>query len=75
MGRAGAGLQMKNLEGYHDSTAGKTIRRAHQAKRRARGASFQRPLTYRLGELPGCIYLHPFDRTNKEGAGVQDPGR
>lgn len=53
MGRAGAGLQMKNHEGYHDPTAGKAIRRAHQAKRWARGSSFQRPLTYRLGELPG----------------------
>lgn len=55
MGRAGAGLQMKNHEGYHDLTVGKAISRAHQSKRRARGSSFQRPLTYRLGELPGCV--------------------
>lgn len=48
---------MKNHEGYHDPTAGKAIRRAHQSKRRARGSSFRRPLTYRLGELPGLDLL------------------
>ncbi len=53
MGREGAGIQMKNHEGYHDPTTGKAIRRAHKEKRWARGSSFQRPLTYRLGKLPG----------------------
>lgn len=52
MGREGAGLQMKNHEGYHDPTAGKAIRRAHQAKRRGK-STISVPLTYRLGELPG----------------------
>lgn len=41
---------MKNHEGYHDPTAGKAIRRAH---RRKRTSAKLRPLTYRLGELPG----------------------
>lgn len=44
---------MKNHEGYHDPTAGKAIRRARQSKRRGRGSSFQRPLAYLIGELPG----------------------
>lgn len=44
---------MKNHEGYHDPTAGKAIRRAHRAKRRGRGERNRRPLTYRIGELPG----------------------
>ena len=52
MGRAGAGLQMKNQEGYHDPTSGEAIRRAHRAKRRGR-VSKKRPLTYLIGELPG----------------------
>lgn len=50
MGRAGAGLQMKNHEGYHDPTAGKAIRRAHRRKRTRTKKS---GLTYRIGELPG----------------------
>ena len=52
MGSEGAGLQIKNHEGYHDPTAGKAIRRAHQSKRRGRGSE-KRPLTYLIGELPG----------------------
>ena len=52
MGREGAGLQMKNHEGYHDPTAGKAIRRAHRAKR-ARGERNGHPLTYLIGEMPG----------------------
>lgn len=52
MGRAGAGLQMKNHEGYHDPTAGKAIRRAHKAKRWGK-STVSVPLTYRLGDLPG----------------------
>ena len=43
---------MKNHEGYHDPTAGKAIRRAHRAKRRCKGSK-TRPLTFRIGELPG----------------------
>lgn len=50
MGGAGAGLQMKNHEGYHDPTAGKAIRRAHRRKRTRTKKS---GLTYRIGELPG----------------------
>ena len=50
MGREGAGLQMKNHEGYYDPTAGKAIRRAH---RRRRTRTKKSRLTYRLGELPG----------------------
>ena len=50
MGREGAGLQMKNHEGYHDPTAGKAIRRAH---RRKRSRTKKSGSTYRLGELPG----------------------
>ena len=34
---------MKNHEGYHDPTAGKAIRRAHQLKRRGRGGETRRP--------------------------------
>ena len=43
---------MNNHEGYHDPTAGKAIRRAHRAKRRGRGGK-TRPLTFRIGEVPG----------------------
>lgn len=50
MGRAGAGLQMKNHEGYYDPTAGKAIRRAH---RRRRTRTKKSRLTYLIGELPG----------------------
>ncbi len=54
MGGEGVGIYlMKNHEGYHDPTAGKAIRRAHRAKRRGRGSALHRPLTYRIGELPG----------------------
>ena len=54
MGGKGVGIYlMKNHEGYHDPTAGKAIRRAHRAKRRGRGSVFHRPLTYRIGDLPG----------------------
>lgn len=53
MGREGAGVYlMKNHEGYHDPTAGKAIRRAYRAKCRGRGSK-TRPLTFRIGELPG----------------------
>lgn len=52
MGRKGAGFYlMKNHEGYHDPTAGKAIRRAHRTKRR--GSRETRPLTYKVGDLPG----------------------
>lgn len=50
MGREGAGLQMKNHEGYHDPTAGKAIRRAH---RRRRTRTKKSRLTYLIGEMPG----------------------
>ena len=43
---------MRNHEGYHDPTAGKAIRRVHRAKRRSRGSK-TRPLTYKVGDLPG----------------------
>ena len=43
---------MKNHEGYHDPTAGKAIRRVHRAKRRG-GGSETRPLTFKVGDLPG----------------------
>ena len=43
---------MKNHEGYHDPTAGKAIRRAHRAKRRGKGSK-TRPLTCKVGDLPG----------------------
>ena len=57
MGREGAGIYlMKNHEGYHDPTAGKAIRRAHRAKRRGKGSK-TRPLTYRIGELPGVLAI------------------
>lgn len=53
MGGKGAGVfMMKNHEGYHDPTAGEAIRRAHRAKRRGRGSK-TRPLTYKVGDLPG----------------------
>lgn len=52
MGREGAGLQMKNHEGYYDLTAGKAIRRAYRAKRRGGGRKTRR-LTYLIGELRG----------------------
>lgn len=53
MGGEGVGIYlMKNHEGYHDPTAGKAIRRAHRAKRRDRGSK-TRPLTFRVGEVPG----------------------
>ena len=45
-----------NHEGYHDPTAGKAIRRAHRAKRRSRGSK-TRPLTFRIGELPGFLVI------------------
>ena len=53
MGREGAGIYLiKNHEGYHDPMAGKAIRRAHRAKRRGKGRE-TRPLTYKVGDLPG----------------------
>ena len=54
MGREGAGLQMKNHEGYYDLTAGKAIRRAYRAKRRGGGRKTRR-LTYLIGELRGGV--------------------
>ena len=45
---------MKNHEGYRDPTAGKAIRRAHRAKRRG-GGSKTRPLTFKVGDLPGGV--------------------
>ena len=53
MGRAGAGLQRKNQEGYYDLTSGKAIRRAYRAKRRGGGRKTRR-LTYPIGELRGA---------------------
>lgn len=47
---------MKNHEGYSDPTAVKAIRQAHRAKRRSKGSKV-RPLTYRIGELPGFLML------------------
>lgn len=45
---------MKNHEGYHDPTAGKAIRRARGAvKRRDLYSRKMRPLTYKVGDLPG----------------------
>lgn len=53
MGGEGAGMfVMKNHEGYTDMTAGKAIRRADSSKFRRRGRK-TRPLTYRIGEVPG----------------------
>ncbi|MEF2767405.1 MAG: hypothetical protein U0O05_06845 [Dorea phocaeensis] len=42
---------MKNHEGYHDTTAGKAIRRAYRTRRR-KGRTSER-LTYPLREVPG----------------------
>ena len=43
---------MKNHEGYTDTTAGKAVRQAQRARRRGKGSK-TRPLTYRIGEVPG----------------------
>lgn len=75
MGREGTGLQMKNHEGYHDPTAGKAIRRAHQSKRRARGSGMRHPLTYRLGELPGVHISASFWQNKQRGCRIQKPIR
>lgn len=48
-------MEMKNHEGYHDPTAGKAIRRADRVRQRGRGASFHRPLMYKVGDLPGFL--------------------
>ena len=56
MGGEGAGVfMMKNHEGYHDPTAGKAIRRVRggAVKRRDLYGRKMRPLTYKVGDLPG----------------------
>ena len=53
MGGEGVGIfMMKNHEGYTDTTAGKAVRQAQRARRRGKGSK-TRPLTYRIGEVPG----------------------
>ena len=49
-------MRLTNHEGYHDPTAGKAIRRAHRAKRRGRGGK-TRPLTFKVGDLPGFLAI------------------